>query len=62
MIIRNYSAPNIRVISEIRGEIHHTNRTNHTNYTQLNSWSIHTPVRNKKYFIIFQCCILQPLC
>ena len=37
MIIRDYSAPNIRVISEIRGEIHNTNRTNHTNYTQLNS-------------------------
>ncbi len=30
MIIRDYSAPNIRVISEIRGEIHNTNRTNHT--------------------------------
>ena len=27
MIIRDYSAPNIRVISEIRGEIHNTNHT-----------------------------------
>ena len=41
MIIRDYSAPNIRVISEIRGEIHNTNRTNHTLSLQKNATQSH---------------------